>query len=288
MSVDGSRLSPLPHHSWLGFRVRGGPAPRPVGVHVHGVAHTVSLTVAGRHSIRQISGGHETRWTEVAGAVNFIPADDEHRTFLTTPEPQFESAVLVIPRRHLHECLAAEGLENRRELHRILAPDDPVLRACMRRLTAGTEALADEVDAGKDEFARRLVLRLAALGGGGVPDWHDDSSTFDRRTLDHLVEHIDARLRIAPDLADIAHVTGLSPSHFAKKFRASTGLSLHRFINRRRLQAGLDALRSRTVPLASLAIDLGFSSQSHFTRLFHDLTGMTPARYRRQCGPTVG
>lgn len=37
-----------------------------------------------------------------------------------------------------------------------------------------------------------------------------------------------------------------------------------------------------------LALDLGFSSQSHFTNLFSSLTGMTPAKYRKQCGRTLG
>lgn len=41
-------------------------------------------------------------------------------------------------------------------------------------------------------------------------------------------------------------------------------------------------------PLASVALDLGFSSQSHFTRLFSSLTGMTPAKYRKQVRPVVG
>lgn len=286
--MDGARLSPFPHHSWLGFQVLAEAGSRPLCVTMEGVAHTVSLTVAGRHAIRRISGGRETRWVETSGTVNFIPADGEQRTFLATPEPRFASAVLIIPARHLHECLAAEGHDIGRSLRHVLAPDDPELRFCMQRLTG--DAGPDEADAElrKDEAARRLVLRLAALGGGGMPEWHADKSTFDRRTLRHLVEHIDAHLRIAPSLADMALLVGLSPSHFARKFRDSTGLSLHRFINRRRLHAALEAFRSRTVPLANLALDLGFSSQSHFTRLFHDLTGMTPARYRRQCAPTVG
>lgn len=130
--MDGSRLSPFPQHSWLGFRVCGGPGPRPLCVNVHGVAHTVSLTLARRHSIRRINHGRETRWTEEAGTVHFLPADDERSTFLTTPEPTFASAVLIIPRHHLHECLVAEGHEAPRELRRILAPDDPELRACMQ------------------------------------------------------------------------------------------------------------------------------------------------------------
>ena len=81
---------------------------------------------------------------------------------------------------------------------------------------------------------------------------------------------------------------GLSPSHFAKKFRQSTGLSLHRFINRRRIRASLESLKSQSQPLAHTALDLGFSSQAHFTHQFSRLTGFTPAKYQKQFRPTVG
>ena len=81
---------------------------------------------------------------------------------------------------------------------------------------------------------------------------------------------------------------GLSPSHFAKKFRCSTGLSLLRLVNRRRILASLDVLKDRSQPLAHVALELGFSSQAHFTYLFRSLTGMTPAKYQKQVRPTVG
>jgi AraC family transcriptional regulator len=43
-------------------------------------------------------------------------------------------------------------------------------------------------------------------------------------------------------------------------------------------------LGTSSTPLSQIALDLGFSSQSHFTRLFSSLTGFTPAGYRRQIG----
>ncbi|MFM8496707.1 MAG: helix-turn-helix domain-containing protein [Planctomycetia bacterium] len=138
------------------------------------------------------------------------------------------------------------------------------------------------------EASRRLVLRLAELNGSGLPDWSCDSSVFDRRTMAKLVDLIDARHRVALSLGEMAVCAGLSPSHFAKKFRLSTGLSLQRFINRRRIRASLELLKTDSQPLAFIAFDLGFSSQSHFTRLFSGLTGMTPAKYRKQFRRTVG
>ena len=144
------------------------------------------------------------------------------------------------------------------------------------------------LDARADEAARRLILRLAELCGGEKPDWHDDASTFNSRTLGQLVEYIDGHLTIAPSLGDMAIRVGLSPSHFAKKFRASTGLSLHRFVNRRRTLASLELLQNPSETVAHCALTLGFSSQAHFTHLFSRLTGITPAKYRKRFRRVVG
>ena len=89
-------------------------------------------------------------------------------------------------------------------------------------------------------------------------------------------------------LQELSLLTGHSPSHFARKFLVTTGLSLGRFLNRRRVAAALVALRDDPQSLAQVALDLGFSSRSHFTRLFSSLTGMTPAKYRRLFKPAIG
>lgn len=152
----------------------------------------------------------------------------------------------------------------------------------MTRLAACHDGDDDATDLRKDEAARSLLLRLVQLGGGAMPDWHADDSTFDGRTVRYLVSCVDAHLRAPPSLSDLARLVGLSPSHFAKKFRNSTGLSLHRLVNRRRLFAALELLKEQSQPVARVALDLGFSSQSHFTHLFSSLIGMTPARYQKQ------
>ena len=60
-----------------------------------------------------------------------------------------------------------------------------------------------------------------------------------------------------------------------------------RFINRRRILRSLVTLNT-DASLASIALDLGFSSQSHFTRIFSGLTGITPAKYQKQTRRIVG
>lgn len=285
--MDGATYAPFLRHSWFQFRVTGNAAGRPLAFHMRSSLHTISLTVRGRHALRWTSRGRETRWEEREGTVNFTPFDGEDHTFLTAMSPDFESAVLLIPKGHLGACLVSEECEPPGEFRRILRRDDPVLQSCLARLAEPGRA-DDAADLRKDEAARKLVLRLSELGGGPPPAWRSDESVFARRTVGDLVMYIDEHLRLTPRLEDMAMLVGLSPSHFARKFRQSMGLSLHRFVNRRRLNRSLEMLKTGSAPLGSIALDLGFASQSHFTSVFSHLTGMTPAKYRNGFRRTVG
>lgn len=132
-----------------------------------------------------------------------------------------------------------------------------------------------------------LMLRLLTMNGRRVPAWNADRSVFGRRILGELVASIDEHLRPAPTLVDIARLVGMSPGHFARRFRRSTGLSLHRFVNQRRLRKSLSMLQEPCAQVACVAEELGFSSQGHLTRLFSHLTGMTPAKYQKQFTRTL-
>jgi AraC-like DNA-binding protein len=96
-----------------------------------------------------------------------------------------------------------------------------------------------------------------------------------------IVAHLDANLGRQVSLASLCTDFAISPSHFARKLQNSVGLSLNRFMHRRRIRTAFRSLGDDSLALSQLALDLGFSSQSHFTRVFSDLTGMTPMQFRR-------
>jgi AraC-like DNA-binding protein len=280
--MDGAQLSRFPHHSWLSIFFQAPPSNDPWVFNSHGSVHAIHLTIATPHATRWITQGRELQWHSPPGQVHFLPADDQQRTLLAPAPFGYESFKVLLPRQHLRVISVEDGVDSAYGLHRLLCDNDRVLVSCMVRLSVSTPQNDSNLENRKDEAARRLVLRLFELCGGGTPDWHADSSVFERRTLERFVEYIDEHLKIAPTLSDMALLAGISPSHFARKFRLTTGVSLYRFINRRRIQRSLEVLLQDSTPLASVAMDLGFSSQSHFTRLFSDLTGSTPAKFRRQ------
>lgn len=80
--------------------------------------------------------------------------------------------------------------------------------------------------------------------------------------------------------ADLARAVGLSVRAFERAFVAEYGLPPQQYLKRLRLQIASRRLVATKESLAEIAAACGFSDQSHFTREFRHLTGMTPGRYR--------
>jgi AraC family transcriptional regulator len=81
-------------------------------------------------------------------------------------------------------------------------------------------------------------------------------------------------------LSEIAREVGSSVFHLARIFKARTGFSLHGYRNQLRLRSALERLREPGVDLIDIALDLGFSSHSHFTETFRRSFGRTPSLVR--------
>lgn len=242
---------------------------------------------AGDISGRWVRRGVDRPDSGCAGDIRFETPDNEHQIFYGSSFRGCHFYTLMVCAADADMIAKAEGVTSLDRLQHITITKDAELQWCMMRLASRPPE--DARMAGLfEEASRRLVLRIVQLSGGGTPDWHADASMFDRQTLAQLVHYIDSHLKSEPCLTEMSLRVGLSPSHFAKKFRLSTGISLHRFVTRRRIRASFETLKDRSQPLAHVALELGFSSQSHFTRVFSELTGMTPAKYRKQVKPVVG
>jgi len=98
-----------------------------------------------------------------------------------------------------------------------------------------------------------------------------------RRVQAHVDQHIDETVT----LADLASAAGLSRMHFAAQFRAATGHRPHEYLLLCRIERAKAILSSETMPLAEVALSVGFQAQAHFTTVFKRVTGETPARWRR-------
>ena len=82
-------------------------------------------------------------------------------------------------------------------------------------------------------------------------------------------------------LDDVAREVNASPFHFARVFQQRTGVPIHRYLTRLRLRASLERVASSKVDLTALALDLGFSSHSHYSDAFRREFGCTPSAARK-------
>jgi AraC-like DNA-binding protein len=91
--------------------------------------------------------------------------------------------------------------------------------------------------------------------------------------------------RRSDSLAQIGSAIGVSPFHLARLFRARTGLSLHAYRDRLRVNSALDRLVEGDKDLAALAVELGFVSHSHFDLRFKRAFGWSPSEVRSLLRP---
>src|SRR5262249_22375034 len=105
--------------------------------------------------------------------------------------------------------------------------------------------------------------------------------TFPRAKLRAVVEYIEEHLDAGPTLEHMAAVVRLSPFHFARQFKAATGLPPHQYVIMRRIDRAKHLLQAGTdLSLAEVAAHAGFSDQSQFSHHFKRLVGATPGQFR--------
>ncbi len=80
----------------------------------------------------------------------------------------------------------------------------------------------------------------------------------------------------------LAAIADLSPKHFARAFRQSTGMPPHRWLIQRRIDRAKALLRTTDTTLVEIALACGFADQSHFTASFRKLVGLTPGSLRQE------
>jgi AraC family transcriptional regulator len=122
-----------------------------------------------------------------------------------------------------------------------------------------------------------LVLQLLAQVGR-CRTRHPGPARWMPIVLDLLHAEFDQKL----DLTTIASRAGIHPVHLAREFRKHQGRTVGDYIRRVRTDAACQRLSRSDEPISEIALQTGFFDQSHLTRTLKNLTGYTPAQYRKQ------
>jgi len=186
----------------------------------------------------------------------------------------------------------AHGAESVRSFNVELGPEwlshvlecaGPLDRPAEFRGDAVAEAgfqLFREFDRADDDSAlaiESLTLEILARTSGGRDAAAD---TDGPRWLRDARDLLDTCLHAPVTLRTLAQEAGVHPVYFAAIFRRVHRASVGEYVRRRRLEYARRKLVDPEIPLSEIAVEAGFTDQSHFTRTFKRFTGVTPGQYR--------
>jgi AraC family transcriptional regulator len=161
------------------------------------------------------------------------------------------------------------------QLH--LPPLRAALGAVDAELTAGGAGGSLAAESLANVLAVHLIRHLTA---GRRPQRGRDGA-LPRGRLRAVVAYVEGHLDAGPTLRQMAAVARVSPYHFARQFKAATGLPPYRYVIARRVERARQLLQQgRDLSLAEVAACAGFSDQSQFSHHFKRLVGVTPGQFR--------
>lgn len=138
-------------------------------------------------------------------------------------------------------------------------------RVCVRKARFSEDHLGG---GGPDQAA---VVRRRPNGVPQLTVWQ--LSTAKRFMLDRLSDRL--------SIGDVALALALSKSYFVRSFTNTVGVAPYNWLVEQRLDQARHLLTRTTMPLAQIALECGFSDQSHFTNAFNRRVGTTPSRLRK-------
>lgn len=164
-------------------------------------------------------------------------------------------------------CLNVELATGPKYSRQAIALDSPALRdavhGVVRSFYEASPALASAVTR-----LQRMLAEPRPAAGSDRPNW-----------LDVVLESFPWAEPIP--LREAAAMVGLHETHFSRAFRHYVGVTAIEYRAQARLTLASKLMLNTAAPLACVAINAGFSDQSHLTRAFSERLGLSPAGYRR-------
>jgi len=97
-----------------------------------------------------------------------------------------------------------------------------------------------------------------------------------RKVEDHVRDHLEKEISVEM----LAGLVELSPFHFSRVFKETTGMSPLQFVTRERITRAQQLIRETSRSLIEVALDVGYTSPSHFAQVFRRVVGVTPTEFR--------
>jgi AraC family transcriptional regulator len=249
-----------------------------------------SMPAASRHGLVltiQPAERLDVRYAEVrvkrppfAGSINVIPAGSS----VEWCRKGSMDALFIHLEPSLVSRIATESfhlVSSRTVLPPLYGLNVPELRSAMLAVDAELRAGGVGGPLLAETFANVLAVHLIRHITGHRRHKAPADGVLPSHKLRTAIEYIMENLEGSPTLKEIAAVVHLSPYHFARQFKAATGLAPHQFVIARRIERAQHLLRTNGgLGLAEVAFRAGFANQSHFCFHFKRIVGVTPRQFR--------
>jgi len=159
--------------------------------------------------------------------------------------------------------------------------DDPVVRQLLSSLLPAAAKPEEAHPLFLDHVGLALAAHIACTYGGMNPNAGLPRGGLAPWQEKRVKELMSATLRQEVPLSRLAKECDLSVRHFARAFRQSTCVSPHRRLLKYRIDCARELLNNRALSLSDIALACGFADQSHFTRVFSAVVGVSPGAWRR-------
>jgi AraC family transcriptional regulator len=219
--------------------------------------------------------GRERRGAQTHGAFSVLPGGATGRWLLERPS---EALLMLLSPAILDEAADAMGLRTRAgELLPSIQIRDPQIERIAWILQAEH---ADGCPSGQlftDSLATAVAARLLHLQSSAATPRAPGRALPPGR-LRTVLEYIDAHLDHDLALDELAAVAGYSVSHFKPLFKAAVGVPVHRYVIERRVARARELLLAGRHTIVQVAIETGFTHQSHLARCMRRVLGVSPSQ----------
>jgi AraC family transcriptional regulator len=127
-----------------------------------------------------------------------------------------------------------------------------------------------------ESLSTALTVCMLREYGGIAVDLQHAHRGLSREKLLRAIEYFQDQLHTGLTVSEIARSVNMSPYHFMRLFKNSTGQSPYRYVIEARTRKAKELLASGKLSIAQVAYDVGFADQSHLTRHLKQLLGVTP------------
>jgi AraC family transcriptional regulator len=168
------------------------------------------------------------------------------------------------------------ALRGRTELQVLVCSVVDLLNTAKRQLNVNSDAARASISRASSllwiEANKHVERDLSGHGHCSLLGWQI------RRVSDYIDAHLGGRI-VVSDLSGVVH---RSEAHFSRAFKQTFGVSPHFYILRRRIEKASHLMLVSNDSLSDIALACGMADQSHLCKIFRQMTGRTPAAWRRE------